>query len=286
MPSSMMRLSIVLVFLSGAGNFGCRPLPADSDAPEPDSDVPEVALAPIALGTFNTESGGSRPATVAEAIAEVEGESLWGLSEVEYEDAAEVYAEAAGDDGEPFQFEVGTTGGSDRLVAAWDGDHFEKVDSYELDELNPSGTVRAPLVVQLRERETGFEFLFVVNHLSRGNDAERREQAEGLNDWARGEDLPILAVGDYNFDWSIEDGEHDVGYDRMTEDGIFEWIQPDPLEKTHCSGYRSILDFVFVAGDFHDWAGESEVLQATNAYCVESDERSDHRPVWAKITPP
>jgi hypothetical protein len=45
----------------------------------------------------------------------------------------------------------------------------------------------------------------------------RQEQASMLNLWASTQTLPIIAVGDYNFDWDVDQGEvvHDKGYDNM-----------------------------------------------------------------------
>jgi hypothetical protein len=57
-------------------------------------------------------------------------------------------------------------------------------------------------------------------------------------------------VGDYNFDWDVGSGDHDPGYDELVAGGVFEWVRPDPLVSTQCSGfYDSVLDFVFVGGD-------------------------------------
>lgn len=43
------------------------------------------------------------------------------------------------------------------------------------------------------------EFLFMVNHLTRGNQDIRRKQAEGLREWARLQTVPVIAAGDYSF---------------------------------------------------------------------------------------
>ena len=75
-----------------------------------------------------------------------------------------------------------------------------------------------------------------------------------LNAWAAKQQLPVVAVGDYNFDWDIANGaaNHDLGYDLMTTQGAWDWVQPDSLVTTQCSGwpcrYDSVLDFVFTAG--------------------------------------
>jgi len=48
-----------------------------------------------------------------------------------------------------------------------------------------NGTHRSPLYVRLRERESGFEFIFMTNHLARRNEQLRQAQAAGLREWAR-----------------------------------------------------------------------------------------------------
>jgi endonuclease/exonuclease/phosphatase family metal-dependent hydrolase len=140
----------------------------------------------------------------------------------------------------------------------------------------------------MREREHGFEFLFVVNHLWRSDEPARHEQAALLNDWGRDQSEPILMVGDYNFDWEVDGGGHDLGYDNLTADGVFDWVEPDPIVKTQCSGYYdSILDFTFLGGDARSWGATSEVLRTDHDYCREDPENySDHRPVAVTFTVP
>ena len=40
-----------------------------------------------------------------------------------------------------------------------------------------------------------------VNHLARGNAELRQEQAKALRLWAADQELPIIGIGDYNFDF-------------------------------------------------------------------------------------
>ena len=159
---------------------------------------------------------------------------------------------------------------------------------FELDDINIEGRVRAPLVAHLRDRESGAELLFMVNHLYRSNAAGRHEQAELLNAWGREQDLPVVAVGDYNFDWSVTNGDadHDAGFDGMTADGVFAWVRPAELVRTQCSAHDSVLDFVFVAGPAGEWPAESTILKPEPSYCPGDDTTSDHRPVMAAFELP
>lgn len=251
------------------------------------------AVAPLATGIgdqlsvvgFNVESGDSDPYVVARVLEEVTGESLWGLSEVQSASWMEGFQTAAADDSaQRFEGILGSTGGSDRLAILWDDEALEVLASEELDHINVGGWVRAPLVAHVVTRDTDFEFLFMVNHLYRTSESDRHEQARLLHAWGEEQSLPVIAVGDYNFDWEVEDGDadHDDGYDWLTEDDVFTWVRPEALIKTQCSDwYDAVLDFVFVAEGAQSWGADSVILQPDPQYCRDTRETSDHRPVQA-----
>ena len=180
-----------------------------------------VTAQTVTVVSWNVESGGSNNETIRQRMASFQGVDLWGLSEVASDAAAGVF-ETGAEDGEeaPFSRIVGTTGASDRLAIIFNGDRFQLVRSQELTNIG-SGNHRAPLVAELREVSSNRNFLFMVNHLARGNANLRRQQATQLNDWVRTQTLPVIAVGDYNFDWEVVGGDqnHDVGYDNMTNAG-------------------------------------------------------------------
>ncbi|MCP4411091.1 MAG: hypothetical protein GY808_00735, partial [Gammaproteobacteria bacterium] len=205
---------------------------------------------------YNVESGGADPDIVAQRIIEIDGCDIWGLSEVRNQGWANIF-EVAAEDGENADFiqVLGTTGGADKLLIIFNSNKFDLVDSEELHDINVSGTVRAPLVARLKIKSTGNEFYFMVNHLYRSKADKRHLQATLLNNWAESQQIPVIAVGDYNFDWSVTNGDtdHDDGYDNMIADSVFEWIRPTTLYKTQDSNYNSILDFVFVSGDAKNW---------------------------------
>lgn len=236
---------------------------------------------------YNVESGGAQSNAVGQRISHIDGCDVWGLSEVQNASWAQQFEDAAEQGEGPnanFERVIGTTGGADKLLIIYDNKRFEKINDFELTHINVGGRVRAPLVAHLRERDSGQEFLFMVNHLYRSRSGQRHLQARMLNQWARQQTLPIIAVGDYNFDWDVEDGDtdHDEGYDEMIGGGIFTWVRPPPpLKKTHCSTrFNSVLDFVFVAGDAKGWGGTSEILVAPGD-CPDDNQTSDHRPVKA-----
>ena len=143
------------------------------------------------------------------------------------------------------------------------------------------GNHRAPLVAELQEVPSNRNLLFVVNHLARGNAALRRQQASQLNDWVRTQTLPVIAVGDYNFDWEVDGGDqdHDPGYDNMTRGDAWIWVRPATLIKTQCSpNFNSVLDFIFVNSAAQGWSGTSEIVVEPRD-CDASPLTSDHRPL-------
>lgn len=246
----------------------------------------QTVAADLTVAGFNVESGAANPRVIAEQIAPLRDIDLWGFSEVRNASEARILAEGAAD-GESGTFEsiLGTTGADDRLLIVYNSDRLELIQTGEIHELNIGGRVRAPLWAQLRIKPAGPDFLFVVNHLYRGNTAGRHAQAEGLNQWASTRTLPVIATGDYNFDWHFQTGDtnHDRGFDLMTAGDVFEWVRPETLIPTNCSSHQSVLDFVFVSGAARDWEAEGEILFDHLSYCPDTTNTSDHRPVLARF---
>ena len=241
----------------------------------------------LTVAGFNVESGAANPNVIAEQIGPLDGIDLWGFSEVKNSTEARAFQQGA-EDGESGTFEsiLGTTGGQDRLLIVYNSDRLERVSSGELHDLNIGGNVRAPLWGRFRLKPSGPELIFMVNHLYRGNTAGRHAQAQGLKSWAQSQTVPVIATGDYNFDWHFQTGDtnHDRGYDLMTEGGFFRWVRPpSPLVPTNCSFHKSVLDFVFVSGEAQGWQAESEILFPEGSYCPDTPSTSDHRPVLARF---
>ena len=160
-------------------------------------------------------------------MAGFEGIDLWGLSEVAGAEDAERYelaAEAGG--GADFEAILGSTGGDDRLLVLYDTTKFDYQQHEELDKINIGGNARAPLVVQLREKEIGQSFLFMVNHLHDTDQQARYTQALMLNRWAREQTLPAIAVGTYNFECEAESGDSGFGLGFLTAFGHWKWVKP------------------------------------------------------------
>ncbi len=240
---------------------------------------------------FNVESGDANPETIANTyIAPLQNIDIWGFSEVQNGRWAQIL-ETAAEKARDAEFDgiLGTTGGDYRLMIAYNRDRFQKIRHFELQDINLGGQVRAPLVAHFRFQPTGEEFLFMVNHLYRSDREQRHQQARMLNQWAQKQDLPIIAVGDYNFDWDVRSNglRRDLGFDYLTENGVFSWVKPKKLLPTHCSKkFQSILDFVFVSQQVKSWSPSAKILYSQASYCPDNEQKSDHRPVRATFALP
>ncbi len=246
--------------------------------------------------------------TVVRQMEDKRGVDIWALSEAR-EDFFDRYRAAAAE-GETGSFRLipGTTANrAQRLAIIFDEDQFEIIGGLqELDDdpfdvqLDRSG-LRAPLFIKLREkRPSGQTFILMVNHLVRGSghegDENNEEQARLLNEWARTQTVPIICVGDFNFDVPIpnpdaELSSSDRGIDELTDGDVFTWIRPTTLVKTQASNrFNTVLDFVFVGNRDRApgaWSGVSRILArdgdtlATRNGFADTRETVDHRPVDA-----
>lgn len=243
-----------------------------------------AAAQSLSVASFNVESGDATTVRLSQDIQRVAPTDVWGFSEVLNDTWGSAFEATLSAGGTDYDRILGTTGGDDRLLIVYNKARLQLLRHFELSDVNIGGTGRAPLVSHFRIRENGQEFLFMVNHLFRNAADRRREQATRLNTWATAQPLPVIAVGDYNFDWNLPDGEsdHDAGYDNMTRNDVFRWVRPATLVKTQCNpNFNSVLDFVFVSGPAKNWQARSEILFTEPEYCQDDPQRSDHRPVHA-----
>lgn len=244
-------------------------------------------IADIKVISWNVESGGASPPIFSRHFADMDDIDFYGLSEVTASWENQLVQNISRDETITYASILGTTGGADRLQIIYNSDRYDLVSSDELNDININGRVRAPLIGTFKDKETNVEFIVMVNHLYRSNEGARHQQATLINQWATSQPIPVIALGDFNFDWDVENGEndHDDGYDNMTANDVFKWVQPPTLMKTQCSPrYNSVLDFVFVSHSFRTTTNSSEILLTDNDYCTtNTDNESDHRPIYASI---
>lgn len=276
-----------------------RPPDTGAPAPEPvatpraaaNSAQAAAAPGPFTVGAWNVGLNDAEAAVIEQMLADFQGVDLWGLAEVTGSVAAPGLERAAeSGEGADFASVLGLSGDGQQLLALYDATRFTLLRSEELHAINTTGNARAPLVLHLRERRSGLEFLFMVNHLYRSRDDERLLQAQLLAQWAAGQSLPVIAVGDYNFDWAAAGGErnHDAAYDALTADGAWQWVRPPQLVTTQCSGwpcaYASVLDFIFTAGPAQGWPAAGAIAVVPGDFPDDAT-RSDHRAVLAQFAP-
>ena len=242
-----------------------------------------AAASEINVGSFNVNSGRTAPSIIAQQILDHDID-IWGLSESSDTWSDQVLS-LVNARYKALAIIKGTTGwGNSRLQIIYDTTKFSLLSAVELHDINIDYKVRSPLVAKFVDLKTHQEFLFMVNHLYRKNSKLRAEQARKINLWTRAQVLPIIAVGDYNFDMSPYDtSKHGNGYDELTRDNVYTWIQPAQLFPTQCSSYNSILDFVFISDKLHYSYINSVISYSDMSYCKPSNHYSDHRPVTAAI---
>ena len=242
--------------------------------------------------SWNLESGGATINTITKLINDGKNShykdvGVWGFSEVK--DISWAYAikdQLESSSGNDHWFELGNTGGADRLMVIFDKTKYEKLDNYELWEVNIGGRVRAPLVLKLRDKAKNEEFLFMVNHLYRSNADARNKQAKLLVEWVIEQDIPVIAVGDYNFDYSLRAGKPkgNKSFFTFTKKDNWIWIQPSTLIMSQCNTfYNSILDFIFLNDDAKKWTATSEIIVVPDD-CPSDHTTPDHRPVKATFS--
>jgi hypothetical protein len=160
------------------------------------------------------------------------------------------------------------------------------------------GTLRArsPLAAKIIDKKSNQSFWLIVNHLARGEVELRTDQARMLCKWAEGHPEPIIAAGDFNFDYDFRTGQGNDGFKAMLDGGVWKWLKPDPLLDSNWSDDRnvtdrrvdrypdSLLDFVFVANQAKEWQGEADVIVREGDF-PDSDQTSDHRPIISIFHP-
>lgn len=211
---------------------------------------------------------------------------VFGLQEVNSEDVMEVYTAIAGlDEDGTYQYIYGKTGNSIRLGLLVNSAKFEVADVEEIDfGLSPTRT-RFPLAATLVSKTSGAEVVVVVTHFARGNEQNRFTQANLLRQWGEDRDKPIIALGDFNFDYNIITNQRHGSYDSLTESGYFKWVEPRFRVDTSWSGDGQdsypdqILDFVFAGGTATDWSAVSYVYVREGDF-PDNGNSADHRPVF------
>ncbi len=257
------------------------------------------ATPPLRLVSWNVESHGADSATIASQLRELGTFDIIALTEVLPADLTR-YEEAIDPTGaQHFRMVHSVTGNDDRLALIFDRRRLTLLDVQELYQVgqtplnDPEFHHRSPLVARFRVHDPKFDLLVMVNHLARGNAELRQQQARGLREWASRQSLPILALGDYNFDFDFHTQRGNLAFDEFLKDGTWQWLKPQPLVDTNWydedrdgkDDYPdSLLDFAFAAGSARDWQVTCQVIVRDGDF-PDSDMTSDHRPVQLTVVP-
>ncbi|QDV69020.1 Endonuclease/Exonuclease/phosphatase family protein [Rosistilla carotiformis] len=274
-----------------------KPTP-DADRPvqpvveQPTASNPSAKTGAISILAWNVESGGNYPEVIAKQLGEMSGYDVYCLSEVADENF-DRYTAALGP---KFQSVNGRTGRNDRLQISFDSDRFELLETKELMEhrdftLN-NGTHRSPLYVRLEDKVIGIQFIVMTNHLARGNAELRKQQAIGLREWARDQNVGVINIGDFNMDYDFHTERGNDAFPEILRDNIFSWVKPVDLIDTNWSDNdgdgndnypESMLDFALVAGPAKDWNPVCRVIVRENDF-PDDKTTSDHRPIELRLT--
>ncbi len=248
---------------------------------------------PIKVLAWNIESEGADINVIAAQLIEMPRYDIYGFTEVNRDEWPAIQ-QALGDG---YTYWYSYSGFKDRTAFAFNHDRFERLKKYEMKEykeftLNPR-TYRSPHVHEFHDRQTGADFIVLLNHLARGNKEIRLEQAEGLRHWASDQKKPVIAIGDYNFDYVFATQAGNAAFDRFMLDGVFRWVKPEPLEDSNWFDGDgdgkddfpgSILDFCFVAGEAKLWNATSRVIVRDGDF-PDDETTSDHRPIELIFAP-
>ncbi|HBV63692.1 MAG TPA: hypothetical protein DEF45_11785 [Rhodopirellula sp.] len=251
------------------------------------SKFPQVPPNEVRLLAWNVESGGNDPAVISVQLAEFIGYDVICLSEVS-QHSFERYSSALANQ---YHEVHGKTGRADRLQIFVKKARYELLDSKELTQhrrhiLN-TGNHRSPLFVRIQDRNSSQQMIVMTNHLARGNADFRQQQAAGLREWARDQDVPVIALGDFNMDFDYRKMKGNAAFDEMVRDNVWSWLAPETFIDTNWSDRDgdgidnypdSMLDLAFAAGAAKEWGIECRVIVRPNDF-PDDQTTSDHRPI-------
>ncbi len=260
---------------------------------------PLAAAPPLRVLTWNVESEGADPDVIAGQLQALPAYHVYALCEVKRTDLRR-YTDAIGN-GKPSLFRNihSATGHHDRLEIIFDTSRLELLESRELFVVRRTAVNdeqwrhRSPLVAKFRDKQWNRSFLLVLNHLARGDAVLRARQAEGLTRWAAGTRLPVIAVGDFNFDYDFATHQGNAAFDVFLRGNTWKWIRPQVLIDTNWADFDedgkddypgSLLDFAFTAGVARRWSATSQVIVQRGDF-PDDESTSDHRPLELVITP-
>ena len=107
-----------------------------------------------------------------------------------------------------------------------------------------------------------------------------------MREWARDSQTPIIAIGDFNFDYSFKDKKGNQAFDDFLKDGVWKWLRPvKEIDSNWSDGDGdgidnypdSMLDFAFVANGAKESGWHCEIVVRDGDF-PDDESTSDHRP--------
>lgn len=247
----------------------------------------------VRMLAWNVESGGNNPDKISTQLAEYRGHEIICLSEVDPVNFDNYTKALVGE----YHDVRGNTGNSDRLLILIKRERYEILDTGELSQYREHilnrGNLRSPLYVRIKDKQTGGQMIVMTNHLARGNAHSRQAQAAGLREWARNQDTPIIALGDFNMDYDFRSKKGNQAFEEMLKDNVWGWIAPDTLIDTNWSDRDgdgnddypdSMLDLAFASGAAKEWNIQCRVIVRPDDF-PDDNATSDHRPIELTYVP-
>lgn len=245
--------------------------------------------------SWNVESDGALPAVICTQLAELPNASMYALQEVAGRDIGRYGQAIRKARGNSYRLVAGWTGQRDRLVVCFDTSRLRLLelrelfvhDDYELNDWRH----RSPLACLFEDKRTSEEFWFLTVHLARNDALLRRSQARGLVAWASKSKLPILATGDFSFDYNFKVGRGNPACDYFFRNQTWKWARPETLVDTNWADANhdgrddypdSCLDFACYARTPSHWKISSAVVVRPGDF-PDDEASSDHRPVHMKL---
>lgn len=242
-------------------------------------------------------SSGSSPAVAAVALRDdFHKFDVIAFSEVAGREEAETFAVVADEDENlGYRHLVGDSGRNIKVAMIFSSKRLDLLESGELDFASTSGGSRKPLAAKFKTKQDGTEFWVVAVHLTRGQtrndgsgsgDIRNDAQSEELRAWIESQAEPVIAVGDFNYDFNFENNRRRIGFTTFTENNGPEWIKPAVDVDTNWSGEtsdsfpNSILDFVFLSQAGSEWNSQSLIYRRSGDF-PDTWRTADHRPVVA-----
>ena len=194
--------------------------------------------------------------------------------------------------GDSYKSLVTATGRSDRMMIVYNANRLEELEHAELEAHDGVRTNDE----NLRHRSPLMEVSPQAQRCRVPASAESRGRwqceaapraSQALRLWAADQELPIVGIGDYNFDFDFPTRRGNPAFDEFHLDYVWYWVEPMKLVDTNWSDRdgdgvddypHSCLDFTFVAGKAKLWHSRSRVIVRDGDF-PDDDKTSDHRPV-------